>query len=364
MQRLPNDERRMQHIKRLCLGSFVSLLLLAGCTGLPRGDMQHMPVHILSAAPDTQDDQDSQDSRPQPKISDVIPVKQILRPQDVLDVILHITTAYSDAYRIQAGDQVNLTFFTAGELSGTHLVLPDGHIDLPYAGRILVAGLTITEAQEQVSKRYAQVLKRPEIAFSVARPMAQLENLRTTLYHPATGMSREITVGSDGRASFPLIGTLTLHGLTVDELRDTLNQHYAREIGQIHTDVMLKSTAPAQVYVLGEVMQPGAFPITRPISVLEALTLARGVTPGANLDSVVIMRRQGDQVAAQVYDVTQTLNGAAAQFAYLQADDLIFVPKTFLAKAGQFSRQLADVILFQAVNFGFAYRVDTKGNNN
>jgi len=146
-------------------------------------------------------------------------------------------------------------------------------------------------------------------------------------------------------------------------LRDTLNQRYANEIGQIRTDVLLKSTAPNHVYVLGEVVQPGAFPITRPISVLEALTLARGVIPGANLDSVVIMRRQGEQVQAQVYDVTQALNGAAAQFAYLQADDLIFVPKTFLAKAGQFSRQLADMILFQAVNFGFSYRVDTKGSS-
>src|SRR5690554_7649906 len=49
----------------------------------------------------------------------------------------------------------------------------------------------------------SRVLRRPEIVVSVARPMAQLENLRMTLNHPATGMSREITVGADGRASFP-----------------------------------------------------------------------------------------------------------------------------------------------------------------
>jgi len=114
-------------------------------------------------------------------------------------VIFHIATASSGDYQIQAGDQVDLAFLNATELSGTRLVLPDGHIDMPYVGRIRVAGLTLSEAQKQVSTRYASVLKRPEIAFSVARPMAQLENLRETLRHPSTGMSREITVGSDGR---------------------------------------------------------------------------------------------------------------------------------------------------------------------
>jgi polysaccharide export outer membrane protein len=115
---------------------------------------------------------------------------------------------------------------------------------------------------------------------------------------------------------------------------------------------------------LGEVAQPGSYPIRRPISVLEALTLARGANVKARLDSVVIMRRNGNQVEARHYDVEKALSGDASQIAYLQPEDMLYVPKTGLAKAGETARQLADVVLFQGVGFGFGYRVDNKGSDN
>jgi polysaccharide export outer membrane protein len=129
-------------------------------------------------------------------------------------------------------------------------------------------------------------------------------------------------------------------------------------------DVLLKSTAGNEIYVLGEVAQPGSYPIRRPVSVLEALTLARGTNVKARLDSVVIMRRNGNQVQAMNYDVEKALSGDAPQIAYLQPDDMLYVPKTKLASAGELARQLADVVLFQGVGFSFGYRVDNKGSDN
>ena len=41
---------------------------------------------------------------------------------------------------------------------------------------------------------------------------------------------------------------------------------------------------------------------------------------------------------------------------------MLYVPKTALASAGELSRQLADVVLFQGVNFGFSYRADNKNS--
>ncbi len=127
-------------------------------------------------------------------------------------------------------------------------------------------------------------------------------------------------------------------------------------------DVLLKATAANEIYVLGEVAQPGSFPIRRPVSVLEALTLARGPTLKAKLGSVVIMRRTGNHVQAVHYDVDKALDGSGAQIAYLQPEDMLYVPKTALASAGELSRQLADVVLFQGVNFGFSYRADNKNS--
>ncbi len=323
----------------------IVLLALAGCSG---PDVRQMPIQMITA------------EQNQAQLTEVLPVTQVLRPEDVLDVIFHLDTTSSEAYRIQAGDHVDLTFLTTTELSGSKVVLPDGTIDVPYVGSLDIAGLTVPQAQSLLVKRYSAVLRNPEIIFSVTQPMAQIEQLRMTLMHPYSGMSRDITVGADGRASFPLIGSLTLQGMSVDELRETLNERYAKEVGQIRTDVILKSTLSNQVFVLGEVAQPGAYPIRRPVSVLEALTLARGASPKARLDSVVIVHRQGNQAEVRIYDADKALNGKALQFAYLQPDDLLYVPQTRLSRAGELSRQLADVILFNGAGLSFSYRVDDK----
>ncbi|AZD22266.1 putative polysaccharide biosynthesis protein [Pseudomonas chlororaphis subsp. aurantiaca] len=327
-------------------------LLLAALAGCSSPDVEQMPVQVLSA------------DAGQGQMTEVLPVEQVLRPQDVLDVIFHIGSTSQTRYRVQPGDQVDVSFLSAAELGGNKLVLPDGSIEMPYVGNVQVAGLTAEEARRTLESAYARVLKKPQVTFSISHAMAQLDNLRTSLTNPATGLSREITVGSDGRASFPLLGVMSLQGMTLSQLQKTINQRYAKEVGQVSADVLLKSTAANEVFVLGEVGQPGAYPIRRPVSVLEALTLAKGAGPTARLDSVVIMRRTGNQVQARTYDVAAALDRNAAQFAYLQPDDLLYVPKTRLAKAGAFSKQLADIIMFQGVGFSFGYRVDNKESDN
>ena len=53
----------------------------------------------------------------------------------------------------------------------------------------------------------------------------------------------------------------------------------------------------------------------------------------------------------------------AQKLAYLQPEDMLYVPKTKLASAAELSRQLADVVLFQGFGFSFSYRVDNKESN-
>jgi polysaccharide export outer membrane protein len=331
------------------------LLPLAGCSST--SETQSMPVQILTAEPANA------------QATDMPKVEQTLRPKDVLDVIFHISTSGSQAYRIQPGDQVALNFTAASQLNGTQLVLPDGTIELPGANTaVKIGGMTSVEAREEIQRVYNRKAlfqpNRNQLTVLVTSPLSNEQNLKSTLNHPATGMSREITVGNDGYASFPEVGSVPLQGMTVSQLETYLNQRYAQLPGRMTVDVMLKSTSGNEIYVLGEVAQPGSYPIRRPVSVLEALTLARGTSVKARLDSVVIMRRTGNQVHAVHYDVEKALSGDASQIAYLQPDDMLYVPKTKLASAGELARQLADVVLFQGVGFSFGYRVDNKGSNN
>jgi polysaccharide export outer membrane protein len=331
------------------------LLPLAGCTST--SETQSMPVQILTASPANA------------QATDMPKVEQTLRPQDVLDVIFHISTSGSDAYRIQSGDQIGLNFTAASQLNGSQLVLPDGTIELPGANTsVKIAGLTSEEARQEIQRAYQRKQlfqpNRNQLSVQVISPLSNESNLKSVLNHPGTGMSREITVGTDGFASFPEIGSVPLQGMTVNQLEAFLNKRYAQLPGRMTVDVLLKSTAGNEIYVLGEVGQPGSYPIRRPVSVLEALTLARGSNTKARLDSVMIMRRNGNQVQAVRYDVEKALAGDASQIAYLQPDDMLYVPKTKLASAGELARQLADVVLFQGVGFSFGYRVDNKDSNN
>ncbi|GAB3461702.1 polysaccharide biosynthesis/export family protein [Azotobacter salinestris] len=319
-------------------------LAMAGCSS-----HRSIPAYILTAPED------------QATRSELIPVTQVLRPQDVLDVIFHIEMDSPDAYRIQPGDQLEVHFATAKGMTGIKTVMPDGTVNLEYVGSLKVAGLTVEEAQALMVESYKETLRTPLITVSVAKAQTRAQHLRDTLFNPATGMSRDITIGADGRATFPMLGSIRLSGMGRDELEELLNERYRKEVGPIQVDVLLKSTAANEVYILGEVGQPGAYPVRRPISVLEALTLARGHNPvTANLESVLVLHRQGDQVVSRTYDIEKLLDNDADNVAYLQPDDLLFVPRSGLAGAADTMRQLADVMLFSGFNFGFSYQVDNK----
>ncbi|MFP4517848.1 MAG: polysaccharide biosynthesis/export family protein [Oceanicaulis sp.] len=71
---------------------------------------------------------------------------------------------WSDAapsYRLYPGDTVEVSVHTASELSGVRDVGPDGRINLPLAGAVMVTGMSAPEAARAIAGRYASVLRDP-----------------------------------------------------------------------------------------------------------------------------------------------------------------------------------------------------------
>ena len=78
-------------------------------------------------------------------------------------------------YKIQPQDRLNITIFNHPELSsvindttnGTNLkgtlVYPDGRVNLPLVGSVKVAGLTVQQAEEKLTKEYAKYIKKPYV---------------------------------------------------------------------------------------------------------------------------------------------------------------------------------------------------------
>jgi polysaccharide biosynthesis/export protein len=111
-------------------------------------------------------------------------------------------------------------------------------------------------------------------------------------------LQREVRVLPDGTFAFPLIGQIVAQGRLPQELEsiitDRLRDQYRGQVPQV--TVSVKQPSGLQFSVMGRVKSPGTFSPGRYINVLEALSMAGGPTEFAKLDSILLLRKRGDQI--------------------------------------------------------------------
>jgi polysaccharide biosynthesis/export protein len=103
----------------------------------------------------------------------------------------------------------------------------------------------------------------------------------------------EILVRPDGGLSFPLAGEIEAAGHTVEEIRKVLQTRLTKYIPEPVVTVEVKKAEGSRIFVVGKVNRPGDFPLFRPIDVMQALSLAGGATPYADVNGIRILRRDG-----------------------------------------------------------------------
>lgn len=106
-------------------------------------------------------------------------------------------------------------------------------------------------------------------------------------------LEAETLIRPDGALSFPLTGEVAAAGRPVEELREDLEARIRKFIPDAVVTVAVKATVGNRVYVLGKVARPGDFVLSRPTDVMQALSLAGGTTPFADVDAIRVLRRDG-----------------------------------------------------------------------
>ena len=78
-----------------------------------------------------------------------------------------------DGYLLDAGDRIRVDFFSVPEFTGEYQVLPNGSVNFPQVGAILLQGRTLKQAAAAISARYNALLTRPIVTVSLttARPV-------------------------------------------------------------------------------------------------------------------------------------------------------------------------------------------------
>jgi polysaccharide export outer membrane protein len=142
-----------------------------------------------------------------------------------------------------------------------------------------------------------------------------------------TDLQSEVLIRPDGGMSFPLAGELQAAGQTVAELTRTLEIRIRKYIPDAVVTVTVKSVAGNQVFVIGKVNKPGGFPLSGPLDVMQALSLAGGATPFADTDGIRILRRTADHQTAIEFHYGDVQRGRKLeQNILLQNGDTVVVP--------------------------------------
>jgi polysaccharide export outer membrane protein len=136
-------------------------------------------------------------------------------------------------------------------------------------------------------------------------------------------------VNANGQINLPLIGTVTVGGLTQTEAERLLEQELEKDFLQNpQVDIFIEEFTSQRVTVMGSVNKPGVFPLQGRTTLLQAIALAEGVDRLADTETVVVFRKNPEgQVIGWIVDL-QTIESGERPDPVLVNDDRIVVPKS------------------------------------
>lgn len=141
-------------------------------------------------------------------------------------------------------------------------------------------------------------------------------------------LTREVPVRPDGGITFPLIGNVQAAGKTADQLREEIASSLAKFMPDPAVSVTVKMFKGNVVYVIGKVNKPGEFPVGRYVDVMQAISLAGGLTVYADENDIKILRRTKNGTVTFNFNYDEVVDGEnLEQNIILQPGDTVMVPE-------------------------------------
>jgi len=156
-------------------------------------------------------------------------------------------------------------------IDGYYLVDADGTVDLgPAYGRVRIAGMTLEEARQTITRHLEAVLRQPEVSLQLARASG---------IQPVTGT---YLVGPDGSINLRAYGTVRVAGLTIVEAKQAIERHLTQyfDSPEVAVDVVGYNSKVYYIITQGAGMGDNVIrvPITGNETVLDALSQVRGLS--------------------------------------------------------------------------------------
>ena len=263
------------------------------------------------------------------------------------------------AYVLGPDDEITIHALEAEEISDKPMRIgTDGAIDLPLAGRVHAAGLTVEQFEAELSNRLKVYVKEPQVSVNVvemrSQPVSVIGSVTTPGVHQLQGHKTLVEILSlagglrqDAGYSAKITrmlewGSIPLPNAHNDEtnkfsiaevnLKDITDAKNPGENIQIMPNDVISVPRAEMVYVIGDVTKSGGIVLgdQQTVTVLQALSMASGLTKTAKSTGAKIMRQATPGATARVeipVNLKALLAGKINDIP-MQAEDILFVPNS------------------------------------
>ena len=137
-------------------------------------------------------------------------------------------------------------------------------------------------------------------------------------------LTLDVTVRPDGMITMPLLGDVEAAGRSPGHLASTLTAQLQQLVENPRVTVSITQATSARIYVVGQMLRPGEFPLSGRMTVLKALALAGGFKEFARPEDIVIVREDQTVIPFNYKRVAEGKD--LSQNILLAAGDTIVVP--------------------------------------
>jgi len=150
-------------------------------------------------------------------------------------------------------------------------------------------------------------------------------------------LDRDVAVEPDGGIAFPLVGNLNVRGLSLQDLQHKIAEslrggNMLPNVTDAEVTVSLVKSSGNSFSVIGQVKQPGTFITDTKVDVMQALSLAGGLTPFASKSRIIVLRRDDSGKQKKIpFDYSAVEDGDKLDSnIVLQGGDVVVVPQAGL----------------------------------
>ncbi len=143
----------------------------------------------------------------------------------------------------------------------------------------------------------------------------------------ATEFNQTQKIRADGKVNLPLVGEVGAAGRSLPEFQADLSRLYRLQLQNADVVVTLDSSA-TPILVSGAVNRPGKILLERPLTILDVIMEAGGISPIGNARKVHLIRLTNGAHVTRVYDLRPILQGQASGAIYVKGGDMIYVEES------------------------------------